>query len=71
MVVMRNEQAVVKQTLRRVGGDAQVSVLEEEAQQLRATFNQHTTIIKSLERRVSGLEMELQDHQLQARRRGR
>jgi predicted RNase H-like nuclease (RuvC/YqgF family) len=43
--------------------DAQVSRLEQEGQQMQATLSQNQQVIKSLERRVAGLESEMHDHQ--------
>jgi uncharacterized protein HemX len=42
-----------------------VSRLEEEAQQLRGSFKQHQSTIRTLERRVDTLERELLDQQEQ------
>lgn len=43
--------------------DAQVSRLEREGQQMQETLSQNQQVIKSLERRVAGLESEMHDHQ--------
>lgn len=45
----------------------QVSRLEREGQQMQETLSQNQQVIKSLERRVAGLESEMHDHQQRAR----
>lgn len=44
-------------------GGTQVSRLEAEGQQMQATLSQNQQVIKSLERRVAGLESEVHDNQ--------
>ncbi|WIA08253.1 hypothetical protein OEZ85_007697 [Tetradesmus obliquus] len=45
----------------------QVSRLEHEGRQMQETLSQNQQVIKSLERRVAGLESEMHDHQQRAR----